>query len=164
MQSTTTRTTGNQTNRSTPAQTNRAVSGQSRAASPQVNRTTINQVGGAGSQSNTTNNVNAVACRKCKSQQVVANKRGYSFSKLFITLGLMIVIGILLTILSSVMLWYSSVASSVTGTALGAFGIIGVISMSIALPVSILVGFIGRSEIVNGCMNCGFKWSPAKRK
>ncbi|CAM3464405.1 LITAF domain-containing protein [Marinicrinis lubricantis] len=159
-----TRTTFNQPNRSAPAQANRAVSGQSRAASPQVNRATVSQAGGAGGQSGGTGNVNAVACRKCKSQQVVANKRGYSFAKLFITLGLMIVIGILLTMLSSVMLWYSSIASSVTGTAVGAFGIIGVISMSLALPVSILVGFVGRSEIVNGCMNCGFKWRPAKRK
>ncbi len=43
-------------------------------------------------------------------------------------------------------------------------GIICGISVSLSLPVSILVGFVGRSEIVNGCMNCGFKWRPAKRK
>ncbi|MNW69749.1 hypothetical protein D3C74_488320 [compost metagenome] len=41
---------------------------------------------------------------------------------------------------------------------------LGAISFILALPVSILVGFVGRSEIVNGCMNCGFKWRPAKRK
>lgn len=44
-----TRTTFNQPNRSTPAQANRTASGQSRVASPQVNRTTTNQAGGAGS-------------------------------------------------------------------------------------------------------------------
>ncbi|QDS36192.1 hypothetical protein FPS98_20465 [Brevibacillus brevis] len=37
-------------------------------------------------------------------------------------------------------------------------------SISLSIPVSILVGFVGRNEIVNGCMNCGFKWSPAKKK
>ncbi|MBY0083926.1 hypothetical protein H7K37_02035 [Brevibacillus brevis] len=38
------------------------------------------------------------------------------------------------------------------------------ISIGLSIPVSILVGFVGRNEIVNGCMNCGFKWSPAKKK
>ncbi|MEK4664618.1 hypothetical protein MHH93_22305 [Priestia sp. FSL H7-0729] len=49
----------------------------------------------------------------------------------------------------------------------GLIAIIGVIfgiSIFISLPVSILIGFVGRGEIVNGCMNCGFKWRPAKRK
>lgn len=42
-------------------------------------------------------------------------------------------------------------------------GIICWISICLSLPVSILVGFVGRSEIVNGCMNCGFKWRPSKK-
>ncbi|TPG89213.1 hypothetical protein EEL32_06915 [Brevibacillus laterosporus] len=44
------------------------------------------------------------------------------------------------------------------------FGIICNISLVLSIPVSILVGFVGRSEIVIGCMNCGFKWTPAKKK
>lgn len=73
------RTTFNQPNRSTPVQANWVVSGQSRATSPQVNRT-VGQTKATGNHSNSTNSVNAVTCRKCKSQQVVANKRGYSFA------------------------------------------------------------------------------------
>lgn len=157
-----TRTTFNQPNRSTSAQTNRTVSGQSKAASPQVNRTTVSQAGGAGNQSNTTNNVNVVTCRKCKSQQIVANKRGHSFANMFKTLGIMILISILLIVISSFMMWNSIMGSS--SSAIGAFGIFGMIILFLTLPVSILVGFVGRSQIVNGCMNCGFKWRPAKKK
>lgn len=47
---------------------------------------------------------------------------------------------------------------------IGAIGGIGMFIMSLSLPVSILVGFVGRSTLINGCMNCGFKWTPAKRK
>ncbi|WP_019121643.1 hypothetical protein [Brevibacillus massiliensis] len=164
MQQRTNRTTFNQSSRTAAPQTNRTIGNQSRMANAHVSKTTTSQAGTTGNPPNGTNIGNTVVCRKCKSPQIVANKRGYSFAKLFLTLGLMIVIGILLTILSSAMMWYSSVDSSFTRSAIGVFGIIGVISMSLALPVSILVGFVGRSEIVNGCMNCGFKWTPAKKK
>lgn len=189
-----TRTTFNQPNRSTPTQANRTVggqyravngqsrtaSGQSRTTSSQVNRTTPSQAGGAGSQPNTVNNVNAnaVTCRKCKSQQIVANKRGYSFANMFITLGWMALLPLILVIGGTLGATYlmmnmdvsigGSGTSSVSGGAFDAvIAIIGImcwISFSLSLPVSILVGFIGRSEIVNGCMNCGFKWRPGKKK
>ncbi|WP_405158529.1 hypothetical protein [Paenibacillus sp. FSL H8-0283] len=58
----------------------------------------------------------------------------------------------------------SSTGSEAFGGLVTFIGIICGISISLCLPVSILVGFVGRSEIVNGCMNCGFKWRPAKRK
>lgn len=58
--------------------------------------------------------------------------------------------------------------NSIEGEAFGGLvtfiGVIRGISIFTYLPVNILVGFIGRNEIVNGCMNCGFKWRPAKRK
>ncbi len=157
MQSTT-RSTANQPNRTTSAQANRAIE---------------SQAGGAGRQSNTANK--AVACRKCKSQQVVANKRGYSFANMFKTLGWMGLFPLLLVLIGMIVAFYVqtniNVSSSGSSTGDGPFGaivaIIGVIcgiSIFISLPVSILVGFAGRSEIVNGCMNCGFKWRPAKRK
>lgn len=156
-----TRTSFNQPNRSTSVQANRAISGQTRAESPQVNRAT-GQVAGAGGQSSNTGIVNAVVCRKCKSQQLVANKRGYSFANMFKTLGIMILIGILAIVSSNFVLLYSM--SDGSRAFMQIFIAVGAISFFLALPVSILVGFVGRSEIVNGCMNCGFKWRPAKRK
>lgn len=162
MQSSTTRSTANQPNRTTSAQANRAIE---------------SQTGGAGRQSNTANK--AVVCRKCKSQQVVANKRGYSFANMFKTLGWMGLFPFLLVVIGTVVIMYvqSNARIEIGGISSGSstgdepfgaiFAIIGVlcgISMFTSLPVSILVGFAGRSEIVNGCMNCGFKWRPAKRK
>ncbi|QGQ99950.1 hypothetical protein EHS13_04380 [Paenibacillus psychroresistens] len=44
------------------------------------------------------------------------------------------------------------------------FGILCWASISLSLPVAILVGFAGRSNIINACMNCGFKWAPSKKK
>lgn len=158
----TTRPTANQSSRTTSTQAKRTVSGQSRAASPQVNRTTVSQVKGAGSQSNNTGNIKTVICRKCKSSQIVANKRGYSFTKMFSTLGIMILIGILSIVLVGVDFAHGIFGSS--SKLIGAIGGIGVFIASLSLPVSILVGFVGRSTLINGCMNCGFKWTPAKRK
>ncbi|KZE73924.1 hypothetical protein AV545_13595 [Paenibacillus jamilae] len=102
----------------------------------------------------------AVVCRKCKSPQIVANKRGYSFANMFKTLGIMILLGIL----SIVVVGLGTLGSTGSGSALGAIGAVGMFIMFLSLPISIIVGFIGRSELVNGCMNCGFKWRPAKRK
>nr|WP_260866474.1 hypothetical protein [Paenibacillus xylanexedens] len=150
-------------------------------ASPQVNRT-VGQVEGTGSQLNTAIKVNAVACRKCKSQQVVANKRGYSFANMFKTMGWMWLLPLVLVL--GFTMWavnynmnvqigsdVSSKGSGVSSTGSEALeilvtiiGVICGISIFVSLPVSILIGFVGRSEIVNGCMNCGFKWRPAKRK
>ncbi|WP_028531016.1 hypothetical protein [Paenibacillus sp. HW567] len=111
---------------------------------------------------NTAKNVNVVVCRKCKSQQVVANKRGYSFANMFKTLGIMIFIGILAVGLTSLALMYS--VSDSASSILQIFAVLGGISFFLALPVSILVGLAGRSEIVNGCMSCGYKWRPSKKK
>lgn len=100
------------------------------------------------------NSSNSVACRKCKSTQVVANKRGYSFGKMFNTLLITFVICIALAI-------FSPSLDSVEGP--GNLNIIGVILFYIGFPVAIIRGFIGRSDIVNGCMNCGNKWAAGKR-
>ncbi|EFU42323.1 hypothetical protein PVOR_08585 [Paenibacillus vortex V453] len=114
-----------------------AVSGQSRAASLQVNRT-VGQAEGTGSQSNSTNTVNAVTCRRCKSQQVVANKRGYSFANLFKTLGIMILFGILIIVSSYLFSMYS--VSDGSRAFMQIFIALGAISFFLSLPVSILVG------------------------
>ncbi|HEY2493745.1 MAG TPA: hypothetical protein VGI33_12670 [Paenibacillus sp.] len=158
----TTRTTSNQPNRSTPIPANRMVSGQTRAANTQANRTTVSQSGGTANPKNPSGNGNTVVCRKCKSGQLVANKRGYSFAKMFKTLGIMVLLPIIIVLIMFVGFMY--MARSTNEGLLAFIGIICWISVSLSLPVSILVGFIGRSEIVNGCMNCGFKWTPAKRK
>ncbi|SFS99981.1 hypothetical protein SAMN04488601_11714 [Paenibacillus sp. 453mf] len=136
----------------------------------QTNRKTVNQAGRSSSQSNTGNDVNSVTCRKCKSQQIVANKRGYSFSNMFKTLGWMGLLPLILVIVGTVGA-YLFMQNASGGSGIGGetdvfifIGIICWISISLSLPVSILVGFVGRSEIVNGCMNCGFKWRPSKQK
>ncbi|TPG69329.1 hypothetical protein EEL31_12900 [Brevibacillus laterosporus] len=124
----TTRTTPNQTNRSKPAQTNSTVSGQTRGASGN----------------------NTIICRKCKSAQIVANKRGYSFSTMFKTLAWMvllplfiIVIGIFIT---NYYLMYATSSAFFLDDLITFFGIICNISLVLSIPVSILVGFVGRSE------------------
>lgn len=155
-----TRPTVNQPRKTTSTSANTAVSGQSKANSPQINRASTSQARGAGSQTSTTNKV--VICRKCKSQQVVANKRGYSFANLFKTLGIMILVGVLCVVASGTLFLYSNTNGA--AAVLQIFSVVGVLSFSLSLPVSILMGFVGRGNLVNGCMNCGFKWIPAKRK
>lgn len=129
-------------------------------------RTTINQPRGSGNPTNTLGNVNTVVCRKCKSTQIVAHKKGYSFSKLFATLSLMILLPLILFFIMYFLMLnmeYSTSSAIIDGLST-VIALIGWISISLSLPVSIIVGFVGRSAIVNGCMNCGFKWTPAKRK
>lgn len=43
-------------------------------------------------------------------------------------------------------------------TGIGNFNIIGTLLFYLGLPIAIIRGFIGRDDIVNGCMNCGNKW------
>lgn len=165
-----TRTALNQTNRPASAQANRAASGQSRAAGPQENRN-VNQLRAAGNQPNP-GTTKVVVCRKCKSPQIVANKRGFSFANMFKTLGWMVGLPLVLLVLGTVgtsfFMLNMKAGSGVNGDGLDALiGVVGVIcfiSISLSLPASILIGFVGRSDIVNGCMNCGFRWKPLRRK
>lgn len=150
----------NQPRKTSSATANTAVSDQPKANSPQINRATASQARGAGSHTSTTNKV--VICRKCKSQQVVANKRGYSFANLFKTLGTMILVGILSVVASGTTLLFGNMNG--VSAFLEIVGGIGVLAFFLSLPAGILMGFVGRSNLVNGCMNCGFKWIPAKRK
>lgn len=110
------------------------------------------------SQSNQTNKLkksgSSVLCRKCKSDQIVANRRGFSFRKMFITLILTFVACMALAIL------FPSL-DNVSGG--GNLNIIGVLLFYIGFPVAIIRGFIGRNDIVNGCMNCGNKWVAGKK-
>ncbi len=172
-----TRTTFKQTNKPTSAQTSsRTVSGQAQVTSSQVSRGTASQTVGAVNPSNASAN-NSVVCRTCNGTQIVANKRGYSFANMFLALGWMTLIPILITIIlvlvTTLLLWNggTSVLNAMNFSSASIIdGIIGVImllclvSLSLSLPVSILIGFKGRSELVNNCMNCGFKWTPGKSK
>lgn len=161
-----TRTPNNHPNKSTSTQANRTTSVQTRGGSSPVNRTILNQKEEVSSQSSTVNN-NAVTCRKCKSQQVVGNRRGYRFSKMFAVLGVMIgmiVILIAFSIIFSDLLVYKTSSGKYNDTPIAILGLFTILLGIISLPVSVLCGFIGRNEIVNGCMNCGFKWRPSKMK
>lgn len=139
---------------------------QNRSTSPQANRATGTLAKPTGNPPNGTGTANAVVCQKCKSPQIVANKRGYSFANMFKTLGWMALLPLLVLVIGvfgTTYLMFNSVFSIHEGL-IAFIAIICWISLSLSLPVSILVGFAGRNEIVNGCMNCGFKWTPARKK
>ncbi|GCD83648.1 hypothetical protein PTHTG4_27120 [Parageobacillus thermoglucosidasius] len=109
--------------------------------------------------SNTVSHQQVVVCKKCKSNQIVANKRGYSFKTMFLVLMSMIV---MLVILVSIAIQFEDFLFD-TGIDDILFIPIFIIIL-LGLPISILSGFIGRNTLVNGCMNCGYKWIPAKNK
>uniref|UniRef100_C5D540 Uncharacterized protein n=1 Tax=Geobacillus sp. (strain WCH70) TaxID=471223 RepID=C5D540_GEOSW len=98
-----------------------------------------------------TNSSNTVICRKCKSNQVVAIKRGYSFKTMFLVLLSMIAVFFILVLVSILTSPFTGIW---TLTALILF---------LSLPISIFCGFIGRNSLVNGCMNCGNKWIAGKK-
>ncbi|MDQ0230256.1 hypothetical protein [Metabacillus malikii] len=102
---------------------------------------------------------NSVICKKCKSNQVVANKRGYSFGLMFKVLFSLVAIGIIFSIIRSLVFNVLDFNSTLYGilmapTAIGIF---------FSLPIALLCGFIGRNSLVNGCMNCGNKWIAGKK-
>lgn len=104
--------------------------------------------------SNVRNHDSKICCKKCKSNQIVANKRGYSFSTmfkvLFITFAICVALAIFVPSLDNL-----AVSPNLN--------IIGVILFYIGFPLAIICGFVGRSDIVNGCMNCGNKWRAGKK-
>jgi len=118
--------------------------------------TTIKQSNQA---SNLKENDNKILCKKCKSNQVVANKRGYSFGLMFKVLFSMIGIGVLLLIISRLL-------GALMDDVLNLYIILVVpvaLCFFLSLPTALLCGFIGRGDIVNGCMSCGNKWKPGKK-
>ncbi|AMA74129.1 hypothetical protein ACH33_15760 [Aneurinibacillus sp. XH2] len=115
-------------------------------------KATVQQV----QRTSTTSTSNTVACRKCKSTQVVANKRGYSFLNMFLWLVIMGGGALACIALSSFLMERNEDAYQV-------IAIIFVLLSTLTIPVAILCGFVGRSKIVNGCMNCGHKWMPTKK-
>lgn len=93
-----------------------------------------------------------VVCRKCKSDQIVGNKRGYNFKRMFLILFLML--ATLIAGIASI----GNVISPLSGIAL----LITWFIMLLGAPITLFSGFIGRKNIVNGCMNCGHTWMPKK--
>ncbi|WCN36883.1 hypothetical protein [Aneurinibacillus uraniidurans] len=104
-------------------------------------------------KTSTANTNSMVTCRKCKSTQVVANKRGYNFLNMFLGLVIMVIGSLACTALSSYFWRFNTNFS-------GGMAIISFLLFILTIPVAILSGFIGRSKLVNGCMNCGHKWMP----
>ncbi|HHY2677525.1 hypothetical protein [Bacillus toyonensis] len=99
-----------------------------------------------------------VVCRKCKSDQIVGNKRGYNFKRMFLILFLMLATLIIIGLAAFSFHDIIPLSSPLSGIA--AF-IVGVI-MLLGAPITLFSGFIGRKNIVNGCMNCGHTWMPKK--
>jgi hypothetical protein len=89
---------------------------------------------------------NEVICKKCKSNQIVANKRGYSFKRMFLVIISLFAIGFVI----------AQVGLALCQT-MFLYGFGGMLFF-FSLPVGIISGFIGRSNILNGCMKCGNKW------
>jgi len=102
-----------------------------------------------------------VVCRKCKSDQIVANKRGYSFGLMFkvwfIIIGICVGIGAVFGILSTVFGLDDLMVSVSLITIL-------FVTLILSLPIALFCGAIGRNDIKNGCMNCGNKWVAGKAK
>lgn len=88
----------------------------------------------------------SVICTKCESTQIVANKRGFSFKNMFKTLAILLAISFLLSFINLI------------------FGVIGTILAFLSLPISFVVGLVGRNELVNGCMKCGHRWHPRSKR
>ncbi|MHA4046532.1 hypothetical protein [Bacillus cereus] len=98
-----------------------------------------------------------VVCRKCKSDQIVGNKRGYNFKRMFLILFLMLatlIISLASMSLDDIIPIGSPLHSIVI--------FISQCIMGLGLPIILFSGFIGRKNIVNGCMNCGHTWMPKK--
>lgn len=153
--------------RGTGVQGNRAVNSQYRGTTGvQESRVASNQPIGAGSQYESAPR-HMVTCRKCKSTQIVANKRGYKVSNLFKTLAWMVVIPVLLLIFLLVLV-NSNASFGSLNTIIGystiVISVLCWISLSLSIPVAIIMGFVGSGQIINGCMNCGFRWSPFEEK
>ncbi|MGO4218863.1 hypothetical protein AB4Z03_23360 [Bacillus sp. YAF12_1] len=91
-----------------------------------------------------------VVCRKCKSDQIVGNKRGYNFKRMFLTLFLMLATLIAIEIVPR----HSPLQD------MAAFVVF--LMMLLGAPITLFSGSIGRKNIVNGCMNCGHTWMPKK--
>ncbi|MGG4305947.1 hypothetical protein ABEW59_24760 [Bacillus wiedmannii] len=102
-----------------------------------------------------------IVCRKCKSDQIVGNKRGYNFKRTFLILFLLLVtfitIGIVSNFVHDMVPQNSSLRDINVSVALVAFIIILLVA-----PITLFSGFVGRKNIVNGCMNCGHTWMPKK--
>jgi hypothetical protein len=102
-----------------------------------------------------------VVCRKCKSDQIiVGNKRGYNFKRaffiLFLLLGTLITIGIASNFI------YDIVPRNSFDRLTNLFIFVGLLIIFLGPPITLFSGFVGRKNIVNGCMNCGHTWMPKK--
>lgn len=95
-----------------------------------------------------------VICKKCKSNQIVSNKRGYSFKRMFLISLLLFVIGIISLSISYSLSYYSRDLFYI-------FYIPGFLTF-FALPIGLITGFFGRNNLINGCMSCGNKWIPGR--
>ncbi|RKD21055.1 hypothetical protein BEP19_15365 [Ammoniphilus oxalaticus] len=111
----------------------------------------------------------AVACQKCKSEQVEMNKRGFSLPTMFRTLGNMI--GLMLFLL---VFYYIGIKTDILvvktidgdlddAPAAATMAIIKGIGI-LALPLSALLGFLGSSRLIKACKACGFKAMVPKAK
>ncbi|MDF9530146.1 hypothetical protein [Bacillus cereus] len=91
-----------------------------------------------------------ILCRKCKSDQIVGNKLGYNFKRVFLILFLMLATLIAIGIVPR----HSPLHD------IAAFVVF--LIMLLGAPITLFSGLVGRKNIVNGCMNCGHTWMPKK--
>ncbi|PES58059.1 hypothetical protein CN988_26560 [Bacillus thuringiensis] len=101
-----------------------------------------------------------VVCRKCKSDQIVGNKRGYNFKRAFFILFLLLCTLITIGIVSNFL--YVIVPRNSMDGVVGLSVLVGLLIILLGPPITLFSGFVGRKNIVNGCMNCGHTWMPKK--
>ncbi|PER53122.1 hypothetical protein [Bacillus thuringiensis] len=101
-----------------------------------------------------------VVCRKCKSDQIVGNKRGYNFKRAFFILFLLLCTLITIGIVSNFL--YVIVPRNSMDGVVGLSALVGLLIILLGSPITLFSGFVGRKNIVNGCMNCGHTWMPKK--
>ena len=100
------------------------------------------------------NTAKQIVCKKCKSTQITGQRRGFSFGKFFLCLSLLLILPIIVSV---------GTFSIDSDAVYNLFAVIGLILFFMIVPLAIILGLSGRKRIVNGCMNCGYKWFAGKK-
>ena len=108
------------------------------------------------------NTAKQIVCKKCKSTQISGHKKGFSFGKFFLYLFLAFLTAIFAAIFAPIIITFGVLNGS--NEALGIIiGVSGFLLFFTFVLLAFIMGFSGRSNIINGCMNCGNKWIAGKK-
>lgn len=116
------------------------------------------------------NNVDSnVTCEKCQSSKIVTKKRGYHSKRMLKVFFSMLGIGAIFTLLPSFFLTIiikttsveipTVVREDVVGIVFG----VGVLTLFLSFPASIMGGMLGSQALIYTCSNCGHQWSEENK-